>query len=51
MVNFLCQILEQHISIVLPGLKAELNSQMHAIHAELETYGMVMESKVSFSNL
>ncbi|KAK9942448.1 hypothetical protein M0R45_008114 [Rubus argutus] len=39
------QILEQHISIVLPGLKAELNSQMHAIHAELETYGTVMESK------
>ncbi|KAK9942445.1 hypothetical protein M0R45_008112 [Rubus argutus] len=39
------QILEQHIRIVLPGLKAELNSQMHAIHAELETYGMVMESK------
>ncbi|XP_024161414.1 dynamin-related protein 3A isoform X2 [Rosa chinensis] len=39
------QILEHHIRIVLPGLKAELNSQMNAIYKELQTYGKVMESK------
>ncbi|XP_004291982.1 PREDICTED: dynamin-related protein 3A-like [Fragaria vesca subsp. vesca] len=39
------QILEHHIRIVLPGLKAELNSQMNAVYKELQTYGKVMESK------
>lgn len=41
------QILEQHIRMVLPGLKADLNSHMGGIVKELRTYGDAMESKVS----
>ncbi|KAK2658873.1 hypothetical protein Ddye_005406 [Dipteronia dyeriana] len=39
------QILEQHIRIILPGLKSELNSRMIAVAKELKKYGQVMESK------
>ncbi|KAI9191458.1 hypothetical protein LWI28_008696 [Acer negundo] len=39
------QILEQHIRIILPGLKSELNSRMIAVAKELKKYGEVMESK------
>ncbi|XP_035549361.1 dynamin-related protein 3A-like isoform X2 [Juglans regia] len=43
--SVLNQILEQHIQMVLPGLKAELNSHMGGIVKELRTYGDAMESK------
>ncbi|KAG2691322.1 hypothetical protein I3760_08G004400 [Carya illinoinensis] len=43
--SLLNQILEQHIRMVLPGLKAELNSHMGGIVKELRTYGDAMESK------
>lgn len=33
--------------MVLPGLKAELNSRLIAIAKELQKYGKIMESKVS----
>ncbi|KAM3711246.1 hypothetical protein ACJW31_01G093600 [Castanea mollissima] len=39
------QILEQHIRMVLPGLKAELNSHMMSVVKELRMYGEAMESK------
>ncbi|KAK0571075.1 hypothetical protein LWI29_010623 [Acer saccharum] len=39
------QILEQHIRIILPGLKSELNSRIIAVEKELKKYGQVMESK------
>ncbi|EEF46841.1 dynamin, putative [Ricinus communis] len=39
------QILEQHIRMVLPHLKAELNLRMTTVFNELSTYGEVMESK------
>ncbi|KAF2287293.1 hypothetical protein GH714_039559 [Hevea brasiliensis] len=39
------QILEQHIRMVLPNLKAELNSRMVVVSNELRTYGEDMESK------
>lgn len=39
------QILEQHIRMVLPGLKAELNSRIVAVVREMRIYGEVMESK------
>ncbi|KAB1204774.1 Dynamin-related protein 3A [Morella rubra] len=38
------QILEQHIRMFLPGLKAELNSRMVGVSKELRTYGEPMES-------
>ncbi|KAL3844063.1 hypothetical protein ACJIZ3_001466 [Penstemon smallii] len=41
----LSQILEQHIRIVLPKFKSELNSRLVAVIKELHTYGDVMESK------
>ncbi|KAG6643696.1 dynamin-related protein 3A-like isoform X2 [Carya illinoinensis] len=43
--SLLNQILEQHIRMVLPGLKADLNSHMGGIVKELRTYGDAMESK------
>ncbi|KAH9798696.1 Dynamin-related protein 3A [Citrus sinensis] len=39
------QILEQHIRMVLPGLKSELHSRLNAVAKELQKYGDVMESK------
>ncbi|GMY29136.1 dynamin-related protein 3A-like isoform X2 [Fagus crenata] len=39
------QILEQHIRMVLPVLKAELNSHMIGVVKELRMYGEAMESK------
>ncbi|PSR91888.1 Dynamin-related protein like [Actinidia chinensis var. chinensis] len=39
------QILEQHIRTALPGLKAELNSDLLTVVKELRTYGEAMESK------
>ncbi|XP_020536360.1 dynamin-related protein 3A isoform X2 [Jatropha curcas] len=39
------QILEQHIRIVLPNLKAELNSRMTSVLKELHTYGEGIELK------
>lgn len=45
------QILEQHIRKDLPRLKAVLNSRMHAAMKELQTYGDVVESKVSCHSL
>lgn len=39
------QILEQHIRMVLPGLKFELNSRLTAVANERQKYGDVMESK------
>ncbi|KAK4600539.1 hypothetical protein RGQ29_010258 [Quercus rubra] len=39
------QILEQHIRMVVPGLKAELNSHMMSVVKELRMYGEAMESK------
>ncbi|XAR69970.1 hypothetical protein NMG60_11001766 [Bertholletia excelsa] len=39
------QILEQHIRMVLPGLKSELNSHLLAVVRELRVYGNSMESK------
>ncbi|KAJ0031269.1 hypothetical protein Pint_12538 [Pistacia integerrima] len=39
------QILEQHVRIVLPSLKAELNSRLTAVAKELQKYGQVVESK------
>ncbi|XP_050216388.1 dynamin-related protein 3A-like isoform X2 [Mercurialis annua] len=39
------QILEQHIRMVLPNLKAELNSRAAALSKELSAYGEVIESK------
>ncbi|KAF2293472.1 hypothetical protein GH714_002103 [Hevea brasiliensis] len=39
------QILEQHVRMVLPNLKAELNSRMAVVSNELRTYGEDMESK------
>ncbi|KAJ0089838.1 hypothetical protein Patl1_12617 [Pistacia atlantica] len=43
--HFLFQILEQHVRIVLPSLKAELNSRLTAVAKELQKYGQVVESK------
>ncbi|PON94590.1 Dynamin superfamily [Trema orientale] len=40
------QILEQHIRMVLPGLKLELNSEITAVVKELQTYGQVVEANV-----
>ncbi|KAH9760243.1 dynamin-1-like protein [Citrus sinensis] len=45
------QILEQHIRMVLPGLKSELHSRLNAVAKELQKYGDVMESKVPFEVL
>ncbi|XP_044464031.1 dynamin-related protein 3B-like isoform X2 [Mangifera indica] len=39
------QILEQHVRMVLPSLKAELNSRLTAVAKELQKYGKVVESK------
>ncbi|KAG8656792.1 dynamin-related protein 3A isoform X2 [Manihot esculenta] len=39
------QILEQHIRMVLPNLKAELNARMVVVLKELRAYGEDMESK------
>lgn len=45
-VDCLFQILEQHIRMVLPNLKAELNARMVVVLKELRAYGEDMESKV-----
>lgn len=47
MAVFMYQILEQHIRMVLPSLKSELNSEMTAVVKELQTYGQVAEANVS----
>ncbi|KAE8056222.1 hypothetical protein FH972_013012 [Carpinus fangiana] len=39
------QILEHHIRMVLPGLKAELNSFMVGVIKELRTFGEAIESR------
>ncbi|KAK6927677.1 Dynamin, N-terminal [Dillenia turbinata] len=45
------QILEQHIRMILPGLKAELNCQLVAAAKELQAYGDAMESKAEREKL
>ena len=35
--------------MVVPGLKAELNSHMMSVVKELRMYGEAMESKVSYA--
>lgn len=47
MADVLCQILEQHIRMVFPALKTDLNSKMDTVLKELQTYGKPIESKVS----
>lgn len=46
---FPIQILEHHIRMVLPGLKAELNSHTTSVVKELRMYGEAIESKVSYA--
>ncbi|PQQ20989.1 dynamin-related protein 3A-like isoform X2 [Prunus yedoensis var. nudiflora] len=40
------EILEQHIRMVFPALKADLNSKMGTVLKELQTYGKPIESKM-----
>lgn len=47
MADFTCQILEQHIRMVLPSLKSELNSERYSVMKELETCGKAIASYVS----
>ncbi|GMN45577.1 hypothetical protein TIFTF001_014768 [Ficus carica] len=44
MADFMSQILEQHIRMVLPSLKSELNAERYSVVKELETCGKAVAS-------
>lgn len=45
------QILEKHIRMLLPYLKAQINAQMASVKRELSSYGEITESETGRGNL